>query len=42
MLLNYFGENFDEKDCLGSCDNCKKDKSFVIDQDLTNLVLLLP
>ncbi|KAJ3440109.1 atp-dependent DNA helicase q-like 4a [Anaeramoeba flamelloides] len=24
MMLKYFGENFDRKNCNGTCDNCKK------------------
>lgn len=42
MLLQHFGEDFDVKECRGSCDNCRMNqKSQVVQQDVTKPALLL-
>lgn len=30
MMLRHFGEDFDEKDCKGTCDNCRNRKGSVV------------
>lgn len=39
MLLHYFGENFDESNCNGMCDNCRHPKTKVNATDDIGLVL---
>lgn len=39
QILHYFGENFDQKNCNGMCDNCRSEKTYFDAQDSLHQVL---